>query len=425
MKNFLSAFPLPAGRRFLLLLALLLLLAGLTGFLYLSEPIRKEQSTVEDQSTVKEALSAAKKKLPSCTDEKARETVLEEIAFYESALKFDLSPWSSYFASEGLTLYAHLLTVCGENDDVKELEKILRERDKTGLHEFSKKVPDVAEIDLHLLTSEKPPQDPAQDALLYDIALLESSLDAGKDLYFGTEAPLSDGDHALLRSLLKQKENKLASGAYNPVPGNRETLAFSEELIACLLSVLLLSLAIGGQKKEKRPADLISLSAFTLLSAALCAVTLFFTTLIFAPGTVEAEPMQWGGTLPFFPALFLRMLCRSLGTLPLILFCFDLNAGYKKRKGIKLLALLPALRYLVQTVAVLLVRPLASAFTLGNLCDCIFPPLSVYSLRPAAPWAGGFLWLIALSFSLWLSLKKEQKITDEKQELSLEKQSKL
>lgn len=425
MKSFLSAFPMSLGRRFLLPLALLLLLAGLTGFLYLSEPDRTEQSADGWRVSVEQALATAKEKLPACTDEKARETVLEEIAFYESALKFDLSPWSSYFASEGLTLYAHLLTACGESSDVKELEKILTEQDKTALHEFSKKVPDVAQIELHLLNSEKPPQDPSQDALLYDIALLESSLDGDRDFYFGTEAPLSKGDRALMRSLLKQKENKLASGVYNPVPGNRETLAFSEELIACLLSVLLLTTAIGGQKEEKRPSDLLLLSAFTLLSAALCAVVLFFTTLIFAPGTVEAEPMQWGGTLPFFPALFLRMLCRGLGTLPLILFCFDLGAGLKKKKGIRLLTLLPALRYLMQALAVLLARPLASAFTLGNLCDCIFPQLSVYSLRPASPWAGVFLWLIALSFSLWRSLKKEQKITDEKQELSLEKQSEL
>lgn len=422
MKRFLSAFPLPKKRQFVLLFTLLLLLTGLTGFLYLPESVQKDQNNKDWTVDAEDALATAKKKLPSCTDEEARETVLEEIAFYESALKFDLSPWSSYFASEGLTMYAHLLTAYGENDSVKELERILTERDKTGLYEFSKKEPSVAEIDLHLLTSEKPPQDPAQDALLYDIALLESSLGADKDFYFGTEAALSSGERTLIQSLLKQKEEKLATGVYNPIPANRETLTFSEELAACLLSVLLLTLAGCGQKETKSSADLPLLTAFTLLSSVLVALVLGLTTLLFAPGTVEAEPLQWGGTLPFFPALLLRMLCRTLGTLPLILFCFDRGTVHGKKKAMKAIALLPALRYLLQTVASLFLRPLASAFTLGNLCDCIFPPLSVYSLRPASPAAGIFLWLMALLFSFWLWMKKEQKITDEKQEVSLEKQ---
>lgn len=419
MKRLLTAFPLLKKRSFALLLALFFLVTGLTGFLYLPEPAEKPQGFTEDKPALEEALAASEKRLSSCAEEE-KQKILEEKAFYESALKFELSPWSSYFASEGLTLYARLLTN-GENPDaLQKLEQILTERDGTGLYEFCKEEA-FPELEWRLLTAESAPQNPSQNAILYDLALLEDSLASGKDLYFGTEKPLSSSERNLLKSLSEQKEAKLASGNSNPIPANRETLAFAEEITACLLSVVLLALA-GWTATEKRSSDLPILAGTALTFAALCALVLFFTTLIFAPGTAEAEPMPWGGSLPFFSALLLRMLCRVSGSFPLMLFALHLSSRQKAVKVRRLLIALPALRYLVQAASLLLPRPIASVFTLGNLCDCIFPSLSAYSLRPASPAAGIFLWLISLFFTLWIWLKKEQKITDEKQEISLEKQ---
>ena len=422
MKRLLTAFPLLKKRSFALLFALLFLVTGLTGFLYLPEPAEKAQGFAEDRPALEEALAASEKRLSSCTEEE-KPRVLEEKAFYESALKFKLSPWGSYFASEGLILYARLSTTDENPDALQKLEKILTERDGMGLYEFCKEEA-FPELDLRLLTAEDAPQNPSQNAILYDLALLEDSLASDKDLYFGTEKPLSPSARNLLKSLSEQKEAKLASGNYNPIPANRETLAFSEELSACLLSVLLLVLA-GRTATEKRSSDLSLLVGTALAFAGICALVLFAATLIFAPGTAEAEPMQWGGALPFFPALLLRMLCRVSGSLPLIFFTFYLGSRQKAAKGRRLLTALPALRCLVQAASVLFPRPIASVFTLGNLCDCIFPPLSAYSLRPASPAAGIFLWLIALVYTLWLWLRKEQKLTDEKQEISLEKQGEI
>ncbi len=424
MNRFFSAFPFLKKWCFFLLLFLLIFLIGLTGFLYLPETGQTALSFAEERDDLEKALTDAEAKLAFATEE-TRAALSEEKIFYESALKFELSPWSSYFAAEGLTLYAHLVNAEADEDTVKELEQILRERDKEGLYEFCKNKSPFGEIDLRQLSADDTPQTPGENALLYDVTLLEESLLQNKDLYFGTEKKLSEKDHTLLQNLLDQKEKKIAEKELNPIPANRETLATSEELTACLLTVLLLAVAGRGKKEEKSLSPLLVLSGVAFALTLICCVTLHFTALFFAPGTVEPEPLQWGGTLPFFPALLFRGLCRTMGMLPLILLCFYLRTQKEKETIWKWFSLLPPLLFLLQITSPIFPRGVASIFSLGNLSDCLFPPLSAYSLRPAAPWAGVLLWLITLLSSLTLWLKKEQKITDEKQKLSLEKQNEL
>lgn len=423
MKSIFTAFPLLKTRLFYGLLALLLVISALTGALY--RPARQNEALTfeEEKSAIEEALDLTEEKLLSCSEEETP-PLMQEKAFYEGALKFSLSPWSSYFASEGLSLYAYLLTAGGDGETVKTLERILTEGDKEGLFLLCEKDPSLPKLDRRLLLAEDGAQSPGRNALLYDLSLLENSLKTGKDLYFGTEKALTQGDQTLFQSLLAHKEKALLEGNFDPVPANEETLRLSERFTVCWLAVLLLAMAGYGQTEKSKASALLRFPIPMLCSLLLCALALFFSTLLCAPGSAGPVPLARGGTLPFFLALVLRMLCRLLGFAPLAVFCFHLCRKGKKRAW-KLLAFLPPLHFLLQSAVHLVPREIAVFFSLGDLCDCIFPPLSAYSLRPALPWAGIALWLVTLISALFFTIKKEQKLSVPKQKLSLEKHSEL
>jgi len=418
MKRILSVFPLLKTPGFYLITALLLLGAGLSGFLYLPEeknealPFEKEQDALED------ALAAAEEKLLSCTEEE-RAQILEEKAFFEAALTFRLSPWSSYFAEQALFAYARALTQ-GDEPACAELEEILRDRDKEELRRFWKKHSVPAELDARLLMAEDTPESPGQNALLYEITLLEESLETGRDRYFGTERALSKADKAMMTRLLGHKEEALSSGNCNPVPANRETLLSAERLFACLLSVLLLATAGYEKKEESRLGDSLLLLVPLFTTVFLCSLALFCTTLLRAPGTAEPFLLQWGGSLPFFPALFLRLFCRVLLALPLMLLCSAFREEQRNNLW-KLFALLPVTRFLLGASAPLLPRGLARLLSLGELGEALFPSLSPYALRPMAPCICVLLWAAALGAVLCFLWKKEQKLSPAKQKVSLEK----
>lgn len=416
MKALFSAFPLFKKKRFYVFFALILLLCALTGFLYIDEERERPLSFEEEKDAIEAALDIAEQSLAACEEgEKSR--FLQEKAYYESALQFELSPWGSDFAYEGLSLYAALSLKEGTEPILEKLAEILRRRDAVGLYELCKEDPDLPDQDLRLLMTENS-YSPGNRALLYEIARLEESLETGKDLYFAEETVLKEGEKALFESLLKYKEELLLDGTGNPVPGNKDTLLTSEKIIACLLTVLFLAVAGYGAREAEGKA--VFLFPLVLAGAVLlCAVVLWITTLLSAPGTVQREALQWGGTLPFFPALFLRLLCRVLGSLPLMLFCLFLRLEKGKTKAWILLAILRILRLLFSGEPALTYH-----FSLGDLAWSLFPDLSAVTMRPFAPWAGVLLWLTALSLSAWL-LWKKQKITHKKQEVSLEKKQEL
>ncbi len=417
MKALFSAFPLLKKKRFYAFLVLAVLLCAVTGFLYTPEQEIATLTFEEERSAIEEAVRVAEQQLLTCSeDEKA--IFLQQKAYYESALKFRLSPWSTSFAYEGLSLYASLSLRGGEEEKLQKLEKILNDRDAAGLCEFCKSDPSLPDLDPRRLLAEHS-DSPGVGSLLYDISLLEDSLATGKDRYFAKERDLTEGDKALFEKLLKHKEKLLPDGKSNPVPLNKQTLLNAEHVVACLLTVLLLALAGIGPHETRQ-------SRFALLliplaaSVLICAAALFFTTLFSAPGTMEAEFLQWGGTLPFFPALFFRLLSRVLGSLPLMLLCLFLRGKNGQTKWWKILAFLPLIRFIFSVPL-----SMSGLAAIGNLSLCLFPDLAANTVKNTAPWLGVLLWLLALGASLWLLWKKEQKITDEKQELSLEKQSEL
>lgn len=417
MKNLFSAFPLLKKKRFSLFLAVLLLLCAVSGFLYTPEETTAVPSFEEEKAAIEATLDITMQSLENCK-ESDRSRYLQEKAYYESALKFELSPWGSDFAYEGLSLYASLSLQEGTKEALQKLEKILINRDAKGLYEFCKADPNLPDLDLRLLMTENSYAS-GKRALLNEIARLEESLATGTDHYSWYQLALSPGEKALYRDLIKQKEDLLLNGTCNPVPLNKESLITFEKLTACLLTVLLLAVAGYGEFDGEKKSLLLFLPLL-LVTVLLCVAVLFCTTLIFAPGTIQAEPMQWGGALPFFPALFLRFLCRVTGSLPLMLFCTFLRVRKSKARPWRFFLLLPLLRLLFSGEPTL-----SNRLSLGDLAWSVFPDLSALSMRPFAPWAGVLLWLLALAGSLWLLWTKEQKITDEKQELSLEKQSEL
>lgn len=416
MKQLFSTFPLLKKKRFYLCLALILLFCFLSGFLYIDEERERPLSFEEEKDAIEAALDIAEQNLAACEeDDKSR--FLQEKAYYESALKFRLSPWGSEFAYEGLSLYATLSLKSGTEEALAELETILAERDAEGLYKLCKADPDLPQLDLRRLSAEASPS-PGKSALLYDIFLLEESLSSGKDLYFAKERALTPGDKALFQNLLKYKENALETDGYDPVPLNSMTLLNTEQFIACLLTVLLLGV-IGfraGQATEER----LWLFALPLAgSVFFCAVALFCSVLLFAPETAVAAPMLWGDTLPFFPALFCRLFCRVLGSLPLMLLCRALSRKRVDGTVWKLSSFSPLLRLIFSTPLTL-----SGIAPWGTLSLCIFPNLTAGAVRNPMPWGGALLWLVALALSVWLLVKK-QKITLENQELSLEKNREL
>ena len=417
MKKLFTVFPLLKSWKFYLAFSLLLIAAFAAGFLYLPEEKNLSLPFDEEKGEIEKALAIAEEKLLFCTEEE-KASILEEKAFFEGALKFRLSPWSSYFAESALTLYAHL-SATEETKALTELEKILANRDKAGLVSFANAYSDFLVIDTRLLAAEDEPENAGQNALLYEIALLEESLQTGKDAYFGTQKSLSDSEERLFTRLMEQKEKTLAKGEYNPVPANRETLLLCERFFAALLTVLLLALA--GKSQGERPRDKFLFLIPMIFSLCLLSLTLYLTTLLRAPSTVEPYFLPWGATLPFFPAQLLRLGSRLLGSLPLTLFCLAI----KKRSIWKILAFSPVLRFLLQSSVILLPRTLARTLLWGEFAECTLPSLAPYSLRAIAPFAGILLWLFALAASLYFLLRKEQKLSPVKQKISLEKSSDL
>ncbi len=391
MKQLFFSFPLLKTKRFYLFLTLIMLFSALSGLLYTPEKIYNEPSFQEEKNAIEEALTAVEKRLAKCDDD-FKPIYLQEKAFYEGALKFRLSPWSSYFAQEALSLRAELAVSGKDEKALQELERILTERDKEGLYEFCKKDPCLPDLDARLLFAENIPESAGRNAILYDIERLEESLSSGKDLFFASEENLSESDKALFQSLLKQKEQKLLHRSFNPVPANKQTLRTIERGVCCFLTILLLAVAGTGEKS-------ILLFIVPLMGTVLlCSTVLFLTTLFFAPGTVEPEFLQWGGSLPFFPALFLRSLCRVLGSFPLILFVFNKS----NPKIWKYVSFLPLLRFYLQSGAPY-VPKLRFFVYLGDLAECIFPDLSAHAIRPFAPWMGICLWAL---FTILLLCKK-------------------
>ena len=293
MKQLFSTFPLLKKKRFYLCLALILLFCFLSGFLYTDKETNRTLSFDKEQSAIEEAIGVAENALKTCGEED-RNRLLQEKAYYESALKFRLSPWGSEFAYEGLSLYAALSLKSGTEEALAELERILAERDAEGLYKLCKADPELPDLDLRRLSAEVF-DSPGKSALLYDIFLLEESLSSGKDLYFAKERALTPADKALFQNLLKYKENALETDGYDPIPLNSLTLLNTEQFIACLLTVLLLGV-IGfraGQATEER----LWLFALPLAgSVFFCAVALFCSVLLFAPETAVAAPMR----PPFF-----------------------------------------------------------------------------------------------------------------------------
>ncbi len=422
MKKLFAAFPLLKKKRFYVFLSLILLICVASGFLYLPEHHGKGTSFEEEKAAIEEALSVAEENLLNCKEED-RPRFLQEKAFFESALKFRLSPWSSDFAYEALSLYA-ALSVGGEDGaPLQKLEAIVKERDKEGFLKLCKEDPRLPDPNERLILAEDSPSSPGKNALLYDISRLEESLASGKDRYFAVERDLTQRDRVFFQSLLRLKEEVLLNGKYNPVPANRETLLFTQRLAACLISILLVAVAGYGESAEKKFFYLFAIPL--VASVLLCTVTLFVTTHIFAPGTVQPEPLTWGGSLPFFPALVGRFSCRVLGTLPLMLLALQLRGLKWKLRPWKILVCLPVLHLLFHSAARLGKTLFSALFFIGDLAECVFPDSAAHAFLPATPWMGVVSWLLALGFSLFLLLKKEQKITEEKQELSLEMQNEL
>ena len=416
MKKLFSTFPLLKKKRFYLCLALILLFCFISGFLYTDEETNRPLSFEEEQSAIEEAIGVAENALKTCGEED-RNRLLQEKAYYESALKFRLSPWGSEFAYEGLSLYAALSLKEGNEPILEKLAEILRRRDAEGLYKLCEEEPDLPDLDLRRLSAEAF-DSPGKSALLYDIFLLEESLSSGKDLYFAKERTLTSGDKVLFQNLLKYKENALETEAFDPIPLNSMTLLNTEQFIACLLTVLLL--AVIGFPAEQATEESLWLFALPLAgSVFFCTTALFFSVLHFAPETAVAAPMLWGGALPFFPALFCRLFCRVLGSLPLMLLCRALSRKRVDGADWKLLSFSPLLRLIFSAPLTL-----SGIAPWGTLSLCIFPNLTAGAVRNPMPWGGVLLWLTALALSVWLLVKK-QKITLENQELSLEKNREL
>ena len=416
MKKLFFAFPSLKKKRFFLFLAFLLIFTLLSGFLYTPEKVSAPLSFEEEKVAIEQALAETEKNLESCPKEDENRLLQEKI-YYESALKFGISPWSSEFAYEALSLYAALSLECGTEETREKLATILTERDAEALYEFCKSDPSLPELDLLQISTDSAPS-PGKSALLYDLARLEESLATGKDCYFTSQKSLTEKDIPLFQKLLQVKKDALLKGTYNPVPLNEETLVSLERITSCIAVILLLGVAGTASKDGKN--HLFFFSLVILATVLFCSVSLLVTTLIFAPGTMQPLLLASGGSLPFFPALFLRFFCRVMGSAPLMLLCLFLRLKKEKKGTWKILAFLPPLRFLLSGKPVL-----TSVFSLGDLAWCIFPEMTALSTRPFAPLLGIFLWLFALAAGLAALTKKEQKITPEKQKLSLENQSEL
>ncbi len=395
---------------FPLLSLLLCAILFLTGVIFLPETGEESPSFEEEKASLEEALTLAKKEAAE-VDIPSRQ---EAVFFYESALLFGLSPYSSPFASEALSARARCLV---RGEETHRIDSIIEKKDGNALADLleeerlsegiltAEETKAQKEEDL-LLFSLPGNVTPARSALIYEVRLLKESLRQHADLYRGTEKELTKRDQREFQALLSLRNKSLLSEKA-PLLSNTETLYGSERLAAlliCLVTLLYVSTA-----KENAPLSLEKQSALFLLSLiVVSALTLFFATALFAPQTAKESHLFFFGqvlTAPFFPALFLRLCLRCLWDSPAILFCLSLRKS--KRAGKRALCFLPLGRYLLLGVRVVSHGTLYQILSLFEPAEIAFPLFFAHSEKTPPLILALTFW--ALIFGVFFFIKKRKR----------------
>ena len=170
-------------------------------------------------------------------------------------------------------------------------------------------------------------------------------------------------------------------------------------LLICLLTLLFVS-----KKKESTPkAPWLFLLSLILLATA----ALFAACTLFAPFTAKESVLSLFGRLSaisFLPALFLRLLLRTLVDLPAVFLC--LSFLEKEKKGKRALAFLPLFRYLLLGIKNLSHGILFSALSLLEPAEILFPLFFPGCERPAPLLLALLFW--SVPFVLLLTKKRKR-----------------
>jgi len=377
----------------------------------LPTPLDKELSQIQNAA---ETLKEKEKKSPLTEDE------AKQLLFYQTALDLSLPVFSSTFYEEAAEYYVK--AIWDENREEQELlRRILEKGSLSDFLDFlaEKEIPDTLTKEAQnrrrtLLEARlQAGGTPAEEALLYDAQRLTQALEENRDVYSSlhSKESLTKAQKRVYPSLFQQKIHQLKSGAFSSVPANGETLKFIESLSLSALALWLLWVG-RALKKEKEGGNFLK-SLLPLLSGALFLLSLGFTgaVAVFAPKSLLPFYLPWGEdffTLPFYPALLLRLVC---GNLPLF-FPLALDIFLEKRKKGHLAPVLTSLAETVGTVLFLLTRQtptvFGSLYSLLDLREALFP---AYPLNPVRvpPFLTFFFLAAAFTASLLLLLRQEKK----------------
>ncbi len=374
-------------------------------------PLDKELSQLQKAAAT---LEKKGEKTPLTEDE------AKQLLFYQTALDFSLPVFSSPFYEEAVGYYVK--AVWEENQGEQELlSRILEKGSLSAFLDFleEKEIPDTLTKEAKnrrrtLLEARLQGNGtPAEAALLYDAQRLAQALEENRDVYSSlhSKEPLTKAQKRAYTSLFRQKIHQLKSGSFSPVPANGETLKFIETLSLSALALWLLWVG-RALKKEKKEGDFLK-SLLPLLSGTLFALSLGImgAVAVFAPKSLLPFYLPWGKdffTLPFYPALLLRLV---FGSLPLF-FPLALETTLEKRKKGLLAPLLASLAVAGGTALFLLTRQTPTV--LGSLCslldlrEALFP---TYPLNPngVPPLLTLFFLAAAFTASLLLLLRQEKK----------------
>lgn len=412
---------------FYLFLVLLVLLACSTGLLFTKVPentLTKEEEALALQDAGKEI----EQKLTLATEEE-KESLMESLYFYQTAEEFSLSPWSDSFHSQWASLYGKILLseeISGkERQEEKDaLVQILNKKDKDALLSFyegylstlsfseEKKSLLLSSAKTCLLTEGN--DTPGKRALLYDVSLIEKSLQEGKDYFSGSTSNLDQKERNRLSSLLSLNLTRLETGEFDPVYTNSAYLSAGENIVClglCLLSLYCAHFLFPIENKVQEKIRLIlSFSVFLALLTLILSLPLALTTAFFAKGSVLPQffvTEKGFYSLPFFIGLFLRLLVNTFSYLPLITLYLFVAKEKKDPLIPKVLSLISCLYYIFKGVISFLPQKI---FSLFDPVKCFFPSLNSFTPKGLNPlWClafWGFLFLLVFAFSQKKKIKK-------------------
>lgn len=385
---------------FPLLTLLLLGISSSTGRILKPEEGESLTSFEEERGAIEEALTEAKK------EAETNPAKQENVYYFEGALTFSLSPWSSHFASEGLGLRARILC---EGGDTAAVDRALREGDQKALAEEL----DRERQEKNLLTPEerreKKEEDlllfslpyamtPSRSAALYDIRLLKNSLLTKTDRFSGSGKPLSPRDVLRFEALLSLRTEDFAAPLCR-APANLETL-YGGERLAVLLATLIL-LLFAAKKKSLWQTALFAAGLWLLTS-----LSLFAAARLFAPATAKTAILLWNDrlvSLPFYPALLLRLLLRFLPQIPWILLCLE------KKEHRREVAFFPLGHYLLLQARPVLFGLGEYLTSLLSPAESLFPDFYSHAQAPLSPLFSLILWASVIGGAAVFDTRKKKR----------------